>query len=120
VKPSTARRKGSQTEALLVSFLRANGYPHAERRHLNGSHDLGDVVGIPGVCLEVKSGARLDLSGWLAELEVEQEHADAHIGAVVVRPKGRPDPADWFAVITTSQLLDFLDIALRPTERTTP
>lgn len=98
MKPSTAKTKGRATEAALVDWLRSNGYPHAERRRLTGTHDQGDITGIPGLCVEVKSGARPAIPQWLAELDAEIVNADAETGVLVIRPKGRPDPTEWWAI----------------------
>ena len=65
---SAAKRKGTQGgEIPVVNWLKANGFPYAERR-LAGSHlDRGDVAGVNGVTIEVKNHVRLDLSAWLKE-----------------------------------------------------
>lgn len=99
MKPSTAKQKGTATESALVAWMHAHGAPHVERRRLNGTHDRGDLTGLPGVVVEVKSGARLDIAGWLDELDIEMRNDHADQGAVVVRPKGKPHPDDWFAVV---------------------
>jgi hypothetical protein len=98
VKPSTAKAKGAATEQAFCDYLSA-WVPHVERRHLSGAFDRGDIAGVPGVVFEVKSGARMALSTWLAELEVEMVNDGADTGAVVVRPKGKPRPEDWFAAL---------------------
>lgn len=112
MKPATAKAKGRQTEAALVDWLRVNGYPYAERRRLTGRDDQGDIAGIHGpagsVVVEVKSGARLDLAGWLEELRAEKLNAKADTGFVAVRPKGRPDPNAWWAVLPMPELLELL------------
>ena len=111
MKPGTAKAKGRETENLFVSWVNDHGVPHAERRRLNGSSDKGDVGGWPGVCVEIKSGAKLDIAGWLGELAVEKRHAAADVGFVAVRPKGRPDPDDWFVVMPLPELMDLLGAA---------
>jgi Holliday junction resolvase len=112
VKPATAKVKGRATESALVEHLRRHGWPHAERRRLTGRDDQGDIAGMRGpagdVAVEVKSGARLDVAGWLAELERETTAARAATGFVAVRPKGKPDPTGWFAVMPLPWLLDLL------------
>lgn len=105
MKPSTAKAKGRATENLLVDWLRTHGVPHAERRRLTGSADQGDITGWPGICVEVKSGAKLDIAGWLAELAAEVRNSGATHGFVAVRPKGKPDPEDWFAVLPLPELV---------------
>lgn len=97
--PGTAKRKGRETESRLVEWLRVHGWPNAERRRLAGSADRGDISGVIGVTIEVKSGARLSVAEWMKELEVEMRNDRADVGLVVVRPKGSPDPGDWWALM---------------------
>lgn len=107
MKPATAKAKGAATEQLFCDYLAA-WVPHVERRHLSGSADRGDIAGLPGVVLEVKSGARVDIAGWLAELTTEIRNDGANTGAVVVRPKGKPAPPDWYAVLPLPLYVDLL------------
>jgi hypothetical protein len=99
MRPATAKTKGTATESALVAWMQAHGAPHVERRRLNGSNDRGDITGLPGVVIEVKSGARIDLPGWLNELRVEMDNDRADMGAVIIRPKGKPNPADWIVAM---------------------
>ena len=109
MKPSTAKAKGTATETTFVNYLQVIwGLWNVERRRLKGSADEGDIAGWPGVCVEVKSGARLDIAGWLSELAVEVENAHARTGFVAVRPKGHPNPTDWFAVLPLPVLLELM------------
>jgi hypothetical protein len=68
----------------------------------------------------VKSGARLDIAGWLHELADEVRNDHACHGVIAVRPKGKPDPADWFVILTLPNLIDLLVeaewIVARPTQ----
>ena len=109
--PGEAKRKGAKTEQMLVDWLNANGLPHVERRHLSGANDEGDIAGWPGVAIEVKSGAKVAIAGWLAELAVEMENARAETGAVVVRPKGKPAVDDWYAVMPVPVWLELMAAA---------
>lgn len=97
MKPATAKAKGRDTENALVEWMKANGVPYAERRRLNGTKDKGDIAGLPGVVIEVKSAARLDLATWMAELDCEITNDQAATGALVMRPKGKPHPDAWWA-----------------------
>ena len=47
---------GTAAESAVVKVLREHGFPHAERRALHGSIDLGDITGTPGLAWEVKGG----------------------------------------------------------------
>jgi len=111
MKPATAKAKGRETENLLVEYFRSNGVPYAERRRLTGSADQGDVTGWPGMCVEIKSGARVAIGQWLSELAVEKRNAAARFGFVAVRPKGTPDPTGWYVVLPLPELMGLLEEA---------
>lgn len=110
---STSRRKGTDAETAVVDYLHATGWPHAERRAFNGSKDRGDIAGIPGVILEVKSGARLELPIWLRETETERVNDGAAYGLLVVKPKGigATRVAEWPVVLPLTAVLQLLQEA---------
>lgn len=108
MKPNVAKAKGRETENIHVEYLKENGIVNAERRRLNGSSDQGDVTGWPGMCVEVKSGAKLDVQQWLRELEVEIENSHSDMGYVAVRPKGKPNAEDWFAIMPMPLFMQLL------------
>lgn len=91
---SVQRRIGTSAETAVVRHLRANGFPHAERKSLHGALDEGDITGTPGVCWEVKGGdaARYLTEGaiarWLTETEAERVNARADVGVLVVQRLG--------------------------------
>lgn len=111
MKPSTAKAKGRDTENRVVAWLRDHGVVNAERRRLNGSADQGDITGWPGVCLEVKSAATLRIPEWMAELDVEMDHAHAATGAVIARPRGKPDVDDWWVIMPPTLWIDLMRAA---------
>lgn len=117
MKPSTAKAKGAATETLYVDFLRRNGVPNAERRHLNGVMDKGDVAGWNAadgswnVVVEIKSGASLSIPKWIKELRSEIRNANAVTGHLVIRPKGRPDPVDWWVVMPVPEFMELMKSA---------
>lgn len=96
------RRKGQDAERAVVAWLREHGYPDA-RRYLSGDgRQPGDVDGVPGVCLEVKNRAALDLPGWLRQLDAE---APPHcLSFVVVKMRGVTDPGQWALVTRLNRL----------------
>lgn len=108
MKPGTAKRKGAETEEKFVQFLKGIGVPGAERRHLAGMNDKGDIAGWPNVCVEVKSGAQLNVGEWLRQLDIEIINSEAKIGFVAVRPKGKPDPKDWWMIMRSEELMELL------------
>ena len=119
MKPATAKAKGRDTEARFVAYLR-RWVPHAERRRLNGTQDRGDIAGVPGVVIEVKSAAEWKPVQWCRELTTEMHNDGAEVGFVAARPKGAPDPEQWIALLPLPLVLDLLRAAgyAAPTEPT--
>ena len=85
MKPATAKAKGRMVENQAVEWLRANGWPHAERRRLAGAEDMGDVSGVLGVTIEVKSAAAWKPAQWLKETRVEMVNSGDDVGFAMCR-----------------------------------
>lgn len=117
---SPQKRKGSAAELAVAKWLNRLGWVHAERSRCGWSDDRGDIDGIPGVCIEVKNEKRIDLPGYLRELEVEMKNAKAWAGAVIVKRRGSSDPADWYAVMPAQKWAELLLELDQPNNPTTP
>jgi hypothetical protein len=105
---SRSRAKGTAWETAIVDYLRTNGVPHAERRASNGAKDRGDIAGIPGVVLEAKSAARVELAAWLDEAEQERANAGAVVTAVWIKRRGRAWPGAGYVLISGNTLVQLL------------
>jgi hypothetical protein len=85
---------GTRYETSCVRWLRANGFPHAERRALAGINDLGDITGTPGIAWECKSGDAAhnasdgQVAKWLDETERERIAAKADLGVLLLDRSG--------------------------------
>lgn len=102
---SAQRDKGTRFESAIAHFLQEKGFTYAERRALSGVKDRGDITGIPGVVVEAKSVARLDLSGWLDEAEEERDNARADIGVVWIKRRGHSSPGRAYVLMTGDDLV---------------
>jgi hypothetical protein len=96
---SRQKAKGTRWESRIVDYLRERGWPHAERRTLNGSKDQGDISGIIGVVIEAKDQARHSLAEWLDEANVERDNASADLGVVWAHRRGKSSPRDGYVVM---------------------
>lgn len=103
-----AKAKGTLAERAVVEYLRANGFPDAERRALEGANDRGDIAGLPYTVLEVKNHAALDLAGWLNELMREIDNDNAEYGAVIAKRRGHTNPSQWYAIMPVEMLVKML------------
>ena len=110
---SRNRAKGTAAESIVVRFLANHGWPFAERRALSGSKDKGDVTGVPGLVVEVKSAVRICLPEWLRETTAERNNANADYGICVIKPKGYGETRidEWPAVMTLGALTHLLHAA---------
>lgn len=79
--------KGRIAENAVVSYLAEHGFPHAERRRLQGINDKGDIISSPGLVWEVKYAgtAKLRLTGWMKETREEVANAKADFGILVIK-----------------------------------
>lgn len=105
---SASRAKGTRAESALVDYLRAHGWPYAERRALGGNRDRGDIAGIPGTVIEVKNTARMELAEWVKEAEVEAGNDGAGVWFVVAKRRGHSDPGRWYAIATVDVMCGLL------------
>lgn len=104
---------GTWAESKVREWLRGCGYPYAKRNALAGAKDEGDIYlgdGVP-VVLEVKNEKRMDIAGYIKELEAEMVNGDADFGAVVVRRRGTTDVGRWYALTTMEQYIGLLHTA---------
>lgn len=111
------RDKGTFAEGAVVEYLRAHGFPYAERRSLNGALDRGDITGTIGLAWEVKyANFGLQLSAWLKETGIERLNAGADHGILVVKPNGLGEKKvhQWYAIMTAA---DFSVLVLQMANR---
>jgi hypothetical protein len=108
---SKAKQKGTAAETAVVNWLKGLGRKHVERRSLNGTSDRGDIAGIPCVVLEVKNCAKMELSKWVSELEVEIKNDGAEVGAVIHKKRGTTNVGDWYATMPASLWYELINKA---------
>jgi hypothetical protein len=118
------RRRGHTAERDLAKWLRANGFPHAERAVKTGFRttdrtipDPGDITGTLGIVWSVKDCAVERLEPWLSELDAMDDRAnptgmaEEPIRLLVVKRRGHADPARWWCYLRVYQLARVLDDA---------
>lgn len=103
-----SKQKGTSWESAIRDYLRANGWPYAERLPLTGSRDRGDLAGIPGVTIEAKSAARTELGVWINEATIEQTNAGTRLGVVWAKRRGKVSPAYGYVIMTGEQFVGLL------------
>lgn len=99
---SASKQKGTAWETAIVKYLQPR-WPHVERRTLGGTHDKGDVAGIPGVVIEAKNERSYNLASWMNEAEREGANANADVTVVWAHRKGRASPRDGYVIMSGYQ-----------------
>jgi len=112
---SKAKQKGTAAETALVRFLQGQGFPLAERRALGGGssgEDLGDITGIPSLCMEVKNHQTYKIPAWIKETETERINAKADFGILVVKPMGvgmtAKSVGQWWGILPMEAMMELL------------
>ena len=106
------RRKGSSFERLIADYLKAHGFPFADRRVKNGAKDKGDIGGVhahgKGLVLEAKNTTRISLGTWAAEAEQERVNDEALAGVIVHKRHGKGQAGDQWVTLTLADLVAIL------------
>lgn len=108
---SRSKAKGTGWETAIVRYLAEQGWPHAERRALNGTQDRGDIAGIVGWVIEAKNCQALTLAAWVDEAIIEQANAGADFSAVWHHRKGKASPAEGYVTVTGAAFVRLLRAA---------
>lgn len=106
------RRKGSSFERLIADYLKANGFPFADRRVKNGAKDRGDIGGVhvhgQSVVFESKNTTRVSLGTWAAEAEAERVNDEALACVIVHKRHGKGQAGDQWVTLTVRDLVAIL------------
>lgn len=116
-RAAASRRKGAVAERDLVRWLRANGFPGAERAVRTGyrtpdrtAADPGDVTGTPGIVWSVKDCAVERIATWLAELDA-MDTSTTVVRLLVAKRRGHADPGEWWCWLRAHDFAALLDDA---------
>lgn len=105
---SKSKAKGTAQESLIVNYFLEQGFD-ARRNPLAGTKDVGDIhIHNISAIFEVKNCVKLDLSGWMKEVEIEKENAGVRFGFCLFKRKGKSDPGQQYVLMTTETLVEIL------------
>lgn len=88
-----SRQKGARGEREIASYLREHGYEARRGQQFSGANGDADVVGLPGIHIEVKRVERLNLYD-----AMEQSVRDARDGEIPV-VMHRKDRKEWLVTM---------------------
>jgi Holliday junction resolvase len=96
-----SRNKGGVGEREVVAIAHAHGLTAARRNFMSGGQGGGDIIGVPGVHLEVKRQERCSIWEWIKQARDEAPPADTPVVAF------RRNGDGWYAAVP---LDDFLEL----------
>jgi hypothetical protein len=95
-----ARAKGQAAEQAVARYLQSQGYPLAcTARSSSGGMQFGeDILGVPGVSLEVKNRRDVQLGSSLRQAAIQG--GPEKIAVVIIKPVGvgLESVGDWWAL----------------------
>lgn len=108
-----SKQIGTRTETMVVRYLREHGFPHAERRVLAGTYDLGDILVERRIIAQVKGGQAAEqasdpkLRQWCEDTEKQRQNAKAEHAFLVVKRAGHgvTKIGGWWVVTNNMGLL---------------
>jgi len=111
---SKERAQGTRWETDTVSYLQTQ-FPHAKRTG-SANYGGGDIDVAPGVIIECKSVARIDLAAIVDQTEAARTRNKADIGAAWIKRRGKSSPGDGYVVMTGAQFLWMLSALIEVDE----
>lgn len=106
--PNANRNKGLQAERDVAKYFRDAGITTAERRVVTGWHridrsdpDLGDIKGVPGICVQVKNYSK-PLTGKLLDDAMSETWTQClasgeALPLLIEKRTGHASPGEWWA-----------------------
>ena len=99
-----SREKGKRGEREFAIYLRSHGYDAHRGVQYQGGPESPDVIGLPGVHIEVKRTEQLRLYDWL-----EQAKNDA--GPKIPLIAHRKNNQDWVAILPMDDFMRLYELA---------
>lgn len=96
--PRSNKAKGTDAETEVVKLALSMGFKDAHRPALAGKNDKGDIVGIEGVCLEVKSVEERHMKQYKLETLAEARKKNDSLPVLILRVF-RKNSKQWDAYI---------------------
>ena len=102
---ASAKKAGAKFERDIADTLAKYIDDRIDRRVKTGAKDKGDIANLrtawnDPITVECKNTARLNIGGWLKEVERERINDDAYIGVVIHKRHGIADPLEQCVTMT--------------------
>lgn len=97
------KRRGAETQRAVATYMAAHGWPYAT--DAGAGRNGSDILGVPGLAIEVKARRDLNLTAWL-----RQASAENGLPIVIHRPDGFGPGAiaDWPVTFRLADAVELL------------
>jgi hypothetical protein len=108
VSGATSRRKGNRAEVEVVAALKRAGWAAVTSRNArDGTQGGADVITDFPMVIEVKSVARMDLSGWWRQ--AQDQAGEDELPVVIHKRVGHSKAEDWWVCMDMHTLLRLVE-----------
>jgi hypothetical protein len=104
---SKQRALGTEFETATVNYLHENGFPAAVRTG-SAAYGDGDVTGIPGIVIENKRVAKMDLSGWLNQATKSADRRGKNEIPIVVHKRRGKNVSQAYCTLSLESLVKLI------------
>lgn len=104
------KAKGSAAERAVATFLLGCGIRSA-RIPAGATADQGDIFvqNLDWPAIQVKNHARLDLAGWIRDVETQAANANRRNGVVWHKKRGTTDPGEWYVTMSGRTFVELME-----------
>ena len=110
---ASARKAGSTFERQIADCLADHVDDRIDRAVKRGTKDVGDIAGLRflghKIAVEVKNTAKVTLSDWAREAEVERLNLGALAGMTIHKRHGVSDPLKQWVTMTVGDLVALMN-----------
>lgn len=99
--PRSHKQNGTEAETMVKGFL-SLWWPGVRRLAPAGAADMGDLDGVPDLCIQVKAQHKMALADWLDQANTQADRAGKAHAVVVHRRWRKGNPAEWYATLSLS------------------
>jgi hypothetical protein len=104
---SKQRARGTKFETDTVNYLHEQSFPAAVRTG-SAAYGDGDITGIPGIVIENKDQARIDLSGWLNQATKSADRRDKNEIPIVVHKRRGKNVSQAYCTLSLESLVKLI------------
>jgi hypothetical protein len=110
----SAKKAGSGFERLIANHFASEVDDRIDRAVKRGRDDIGDIAGLRfhghKIAVEVKNTAKVLLSGWAAEAEIERKNLGALAGMTIFKRVGKTAPGMQWVLMTVDDLIALMTL----------